>query len=488
MRTLRNILSFVLIIFGIFFFFPALVSYYYGEDLTDMFIILGIVCIFLGIILRYYSKTIPKQILRFDFEVVDIKSVVLSVILGWLFITTIGAFPYFFSHYIPNTIDCYFESVSGFTTTGATILSDIESLPNSLLFWRALTHWLGGMGIILLIVAVLPSFGSQAIQLFQSEVSGGGINKKITPRIKKAALFLLLIYTSFTVLLIILLMFGGLSLFDSSVHSFSTIATGGLSSKNLSIGYYESSYVQYIIAIFMIISGVNFVLYCRFLTGEYNVFKINKEFKFFIFLIIFFTAIIFFNLFGTVYYSVEEAFRYSFFQVASLMTTTGFTTADYSQWPEFSKMILFILFFIGGCVGSTSGSIKTMRIFILLKSAWIEVIRVIHPSIVKNISIEEEIIPHKTVRNVLRFITFYMLFFFVTAVVLSSFGLDFKTAITGSAAMIGNVGPAFGSLGPMNNYSFLSSSAKLFLCFVMFLGRLEIFTVIVLFTKDFWKK
>lgn len=459
-------------------FIPGIVSFFHGESLTGLFMIIGFLVLIIGITLNIFFK--KDRILTF-------KYVVITVLFGWLLISVIGALPYLISGYIPSFVDALFESISGFTTTGATILTNIEALPISLLFWRSLTHWLGGIGIILLIIAVLPSFGLQGTQLFQAEVSGGTINKRIQPRIKDTALLLLGIYTTLTVLEIVLLMIGGLNFIEATIHSFGTLATGGFSSYSSSIGHFASPFVHYVIILFMILAGANFILYCRFVLGQRGHFLKNEEFRLYLIIILIFTFVITRDLWGKVFFSFEEAFRMALFHVVSVMTTTGFVIVDFDLWPNVSKMFLFTLMFVGGCVGSTGSSIKVMRIYVLLKSVGVELLRIIHPMIVKNITIEDEVVPHKTVRKIVRFIMIYVFIFMLGSMIMSFFGLDMVSALSSTAATLGNVGPGFGLVGATESFAFLPPLAKIFLSFFMLLGRLELFTILVLLIPAFWK-
>ncbi len=463
---------------GLFVMLPAVVSHAFHEPFSMLFVGIGSSVVLTGVLLASIFK---KN------ETLNFKFVIIIVVLCWLLTVVIGAIPYLASGTISSPVDAVFESISGFTTTGATILDDIESVSKSVLFWRSLTHWIGGLGIILVIIAVLPSFGGQAMQLFQTEVSGGAINQKISPRIKKTAMLLVMVYTSITIAEIILLSLGGMNLYESVVHTFGTVAGGGFSVKNASIGYYHSPYIHYVVILFMILSAINFILYCRFVLGDRRVFFRNEEFKFYIFLILLFTTIVTFNIWGKVFTSFEQAFRSALFHVTSVMTTTGYITTDFDLWPSLSKMILFVAMFVGGCVGSTGSAIKVVRVYVLLKSVWLEVIRTIHPTIIKSISIENEVIPHKTVRKIIRFATIYVLVFVIGSVIMSSFNLDMVSAMTATATTLGNVGPGMNLVGATESYSFLPSAAKIVLSFLMMLGRLEIFTLIIIFYPEFWR-
>ena len=477
-NTVLYFLGYISIFVGISLIIPSIVSYYFNEPYTTLFIALGASVSIVGLVFRRLFKK-P--------ETVDFKAIILTVAFAWILTTFIGSLPYLMSGAIQSPVDAFFESMSGFTTTGATILTDIEVMPNSILFWRSLTHWIGGMGVILLIITILPSFGVQGMQLFQAEVSGGSINKKISPRIKKTAMLLWAIYIAITLIEIVLLMFGGLSLFDATIHTFGTVATGGFSSKNASIGFYDSPYVQYVIAIFMFLSGINFILYCRFVLGEKTVLFKNTEVRFYTLLILIFTGIITFDLWGKAYQGLEQAFRAALFQVTSVITTTGFITADFDKWSNLAKMLLFIAMFIGGCAGSTGSSIKVIRIYVVLKSTFIEIFRSLHPAAVKTIDVDGEVVPYETIRKIFRFFVAYILIFAIGSVIMSFFNLDIVSAMSATAATLGNVGPGLGLVGAVESYAFLPAAAKIVLSILMLIGRLEIFTVILLFSRAFWE-
>ena len=477
-NSLLYFLGHILTFIGISLFIPSIVSYYFNEPYTSLFIILSISVIVVGLVFKYLFK---------KSETVSFKTIILTVVFGWLLTAFIGSLPYLMSGTIQSPTDAFFESMSGFTTTGATILTDIEALPYSILFWRSLTHWLGGMGIILLVITILPSFGIQGMQLFQAEVSGGSINKKISPRIKKTAMLLWIIYLSITIIEIVLLLFGGLSLYDAAIHTFGTVATGGFSSKNASIGFYDNLYVQYVVIIFMFLSGINFILYCRFVLGEKLALFKNIEVRFYTLIVLIFTGIITFNLWGKVYQGLEQAFRNALFHVTSIITTTGFITADFDNWPNLARMLLFITMFIGACAGSTGSSIKVIRIYVVLKTSVIEILRSIHPGVVKNVYVEDDAIPHPTVRKIIRFFIIYLLIFALGSVIMSFFDLDMVSAMSATAATLGNVGPGLGLVGATESYAFLPAAAKIVLSILMLIGRLEIFTVILLFSRAFWE-
>lgn len=409
------------------------------------------------------------------------------VTLSWALASAIGATPFFLSGAIPSFADAYFETMSGFTTTGASILTDIEKLPDSMLFWRALTHWLGGMGIVVLAVAILPFLGVGGLQLIEAEAPGPSVDR-IAPRIAQTAKLLWLIYTGMTILQIALLRLGGMSLFDSTVHAFATVATGGFSNKNLSVSHYDSAYVDAIVTIFMVLAGMNFSLHYKLITGR--VFSFFRDTELRAYLVIFFASslVITFNVHGTVYDGLAKSFRYASFQVASILTTTGSFTADYEKWPYASQFVLFFLMFVGGCAGSTGGGVKVIRLVILLKQAMIEARRLIHPRGVFALKIGPDAVKNDVVSSVSGFFFLYIMVALLITFVVSAGGHDILTSLTATLTTLGNIGPGFGNVGPTENFAFFQDYIKWVLSFSMMIGRLELYTVFVLFTPYFWNK
>ncbi|MFP4289319.1 MAG: TrkH family potassium uptake protein [Bacteroidales bacterium] len=404
----------------------------------------------------------------------------------WIFISIFGSLPFYLSGHIPSYTDAFFETISGFTTTGATILGNIEAMPASLLYWRSLTHWLGGMGIIVLTLAILPILGVGGMQLFVAEAPGT-TPARLHPRITETAKRLWLIYLVLTLICCFLLMLGGMNFFDAINHSFSTLATGGFSTRNDSIMGF-SAYIQYVIIFFMIMAGTNFTLHYFALKGQFTRLRDNEEFRFYlllmmVFSVLFTASIIYFHQSG-----IEQAFRNSLFQVVSIITTTGFVSADYLQWKGFLWFTLFLLMFTGGCIGSTAGGMKMIRHLLLLKNLGQEFKRLIHPNAVLPTRLEGKTIPNEIIYNFLAFFLLYITVFMIGAGLMSILGLDFITSLGAVAATLGNVGPAIGSLGPVDNYAHIPSAGKWFLSFFMLLGRLELFTVLLLLTPVFWKK
>lgn len=409
------------------------------------------------------------------------------VCLGWIVLTAIGALPYLLSGTIPSYTDAFFETMSGLTTTGATILTNIEGTPRGILLWRALTHWLGGMGIIVLSLAVF-SFLKKGAPLFQAEVPGPTPDK-ILPRLKETATTLWLIYTGLTITQVFALKFAGMPFFDSVIHAFATVATGGFSCRGISLEAYHSPYIEGITIIFMLISGMNFSLHYRALQKKsLTPFLHDVETKTYLGIISVSTFLIMINLFLKMDLSLTTAFRRSLFQVVSIITTTGFSSDNFNLWPPFAKGIIFTLLFVGGCTGSTGGSIKVARYVILCKYAHRRIKQAINPRQIIQTKLGGVYIPDSVIHEALAFFFIYIILFFLGSLVLMATGEDVLTSLTASATSIGNVGPGLASIGPYENYSSLSALAKWTLSFLMLTGRLELITVLVLFYPGFWRK
>ena len=407
--------------------------------------------------------------------------------LGWFAAGVFGALPFYFGGLSPQGVDCLFESISGFTTTGASILTDIESVPKGLLFWRSLTHWLGGMGIIVLSLAILPFLGVGGMQLYKAEVPGP-VPDKLRPRIKDTAVLLWKVYILFSLLETILLMLGGMSLFDALCQTFGTMATGGFSTKNTSIAYFSSVYLDAVITVFMIIAGINFTLHFQLLRGKPLVMWRDSEFRFFIGLFLVFTLITTVSIWGVAFDSLGQSLRYGAFQVASILTTTGFVTADYELWPSLPQCILVLCMFIGGSAGSTGGGIKCMRILLLLKTAYQEIIRLIHPRAVIRIKLGKQVVPPEVLSGIWGFFILWLGLLFLSVFLVAATGVDVLTSFSSVLACIGNIGPGLGSVGPADNYALIPTFGKWVLILCMLLGRLEIFTIIILFVPEFYRK
>ena len=423
----------------------------------------------------------------------------LIVALGWFLMTLSGLLPYWISGFIPNFSASFFETMSGYTTTGATILVEIESLPKSLLFWRSVTHWIGGMGIIVLAIAILPFLGIGGFQLFTAEVPGLS-SDKLHPRIAETAKRLWQIYLGLTFVETLLLTAAGMSFFDAINHAMSTISTGGFSTKNSSIAFWNNSpLIQYIIVFFMFLAGTNFVLSYFAIKGK--IFKAlqDDEFKWYSFFIVSFSILVAVLLYFKADFSqseiahpqvlgkVESFIRHSLFQVVAIITTTGFVTADYTQWMPLLTITFFGLMFLGGSSGSTSGGVKVVRHLLMIKSGFLEFKRALHPNAILKARYNNKIVEDSISYTILGFFILYLLSFIIGALGFGFMGVDFESAVGVAAATLGNVGPALGNFGPTDNYQALSAGGLWWASFLMLLGRLELFTVLVLFTPFFWK-
>jgi trk system potassium uptake protein TrkH len=459
---------------------PLAFSFYYRDGLLLVYAFQMGGMLLLWLIFRLFTKKPTELTVREGF---------LTVTLSWVTLSLFGLVPFMVSGFIPDFTDAFFETMSGFTTTGASILTNIEAFPKSLLVWRNMTQWLGGMGVIALAVAILPFLGVGGVQLFKAEVPGP-IKDKISPRISGTAKILWIVYLIFTVAETILLMLGGLSFFESLCTTFGTMATGGFSPRNESIAAYSSPYVHYVIIVFMFIAGVNFSLHYWALKGRLSHYMRNPEFRFFLGIITSALALIMAARLASVTRGeilYEEFFRSSLFQTVSIVTTTGFVTQNYVQWPFVTQIILLSLMFIGGCTSSTGGGIKNVRIQILLKYIGSELKKLFHPRGVFPIKVGEKHVPDNIVSNIMGFIILYFLIFFFGVMVMAGLGIDMDTSIGAVAATLGNVGPGIGKVGPAGDYSHLPILGKWILSFLMMTGRLEIFTVLVIFTRHFWR-
>lgn len=410
----------------------------------------------------------------------------LVVASGWIGMALFGSLPYLISGAIPDFTDALFETMSGFTTTGATILTDIEALPHSLLFWRSMTHWIGGMGIIVLTVAILPLLGVGGMQLFVAEAPGIK-PEKLHPRITGTAKRLWLIYFLLTLLETILLHFAGMSIFDAVNHAMATMATGGFSTKNASIAYFTQPAIHYIIMLFMFLAGINFTLLYMGFSGRVSRLFKNEEFRVYGFNTLIFGMLVALVLIFISGYTTEEAFRNGFFTVISIMTTTGFVTENYLLWPSFLTFIIFVLFWSGGSTGSTAGGIKIMRHIVLIKNSFLELKRQLHPDAIIPVRFDGQAVPQSITNTIAGFILSWIIIFFIGAFVMSMFGLDFNSAIGSVTATLGNIGPGIGKVGPVDNFAWIPTPGKLFLTLLMLMGRLELFTILVLFMPHFWR-
>ena len=492
-KIIYRFLGITAVLNGLFMFIAFPFSYFQGE--AEMWGILnaGIITVLLGALLYFSNK--PKN------TTIQKKEGYLIVTLGWLTLSITGMLPYLLSGAIPNITNAFFETISGYSTTGSSILTDIESMPKGILFWRSATHWIGGMGIIVLTIAILPLLGIGGMQLFMAEAPGPSADK-LHPRITDTAKRLYFIYVLLTLVEFLLLKVAGMTWFDAINHAMSTVSTGGFSTKNNSMAYYNHlPFVQYIVIFFMLVAGTNFVLTYFALKGKIQKVFQSEEFKYYLFGIIGISAtiaiiILFFqdpNLQTTIHHPAifgenESAIRHALFQVTSIVTTTGFVSADFTMWSFFATGIFFALFFSGGSAGSTSGGIKVMRHIVMLKNSFLEFKKALHPNAIIPVRYDGRAVSHTIVFNIISFFIIYMLIFIMASVTLTLLGLDFTSALGAAASSLGNIGPAIGSVSPVDNFTHLSCAAKWFCSFLMLIGRLELFTVLILFTPFFWRK
>jgi len=477
-KIVLNTLGKLLFFLGLSMLFPLLYAIYYQEPAINAFILSMAITSLSGLLLW---KFFPSK------DPIGHKEGFAISALGWILAAGFGALPFLFAGTFPSFIDAYFESMSGFTTTGATVLVPIEGNPYAILFWRDFVQWLGGMGIIVLVVAILPALGAGGMQLFKSEVPGPEPDR-LKPRIKETAKLLWGVYILFSVLQVACLYFTGMSLFDALTHMFGTMPTGGFTPRNLSVGTYDNPVFENIIILFMFIAGANFTLHYKALHGNLKSLFKDREFLFYSGVILFSILAIATELRFYIYNSIFTALRYASFQVVSIATTTGFVTADYDVWPAFSKSVLLILMFIGGCAGSTGGAIKNIRVLLLMKQAYREFRKLIHPQAVSPIRLGDKVVSEGVMRNITGFFFLYIFIFVISSFIMTILGLDIVSAMGSVAATLGNVGPGLGLVGPVQTYAFIPPLGKIVLTLCMLLGRLEIYTVLILVVPEFWRK
>lgn len=454
-------------------------SLYYSDGAVLSILISSLICLAAGVILWLIFKRYLNDLkTREGFAIVTF---------GWLTMSLFGSLPFIISGAIPSVTDAIFETVSGFTTTGASILSNIEAMPAGLLFWRSMTQWIGGMGIIVLSLAILPVLGVGGMQLFKAESPGPTVDK-LKPRIRETAKVLWQVYILFSAVQTLFLLIGGMNLFDSITHTFTTMATGGFSTKNASVAHFNSPFIDIVITVFMFAAGVNFALHYRALNGDVKSFFRNSEFIFYasITVVAIIITSVILLLHGN-YTNIPETLRHSSFQIVSILTTTGFVTADYELWPVAIQFILFLLMFNGGCAGSTGGGIKNMRTLILLRNGAAELRKLIHPKAIVPVRFNAKAVPQEIISNILAFFVLFISTFVFATLIMTTMGLDIVTAMGSVIASLSNVGPGLGEVGPMDNYSNIPLLGKWVLSFCMIIGRLELFTVLVIFTRVFWK-
>jgi trk system potassium uptake protein TrkH len=468
----------------------ALVSYSYQDGVAFEITLAAFLVLSIGALSMLFGRQHEKQIQK--------REGYLIVSLGWILMAVSGTIPYLLTGTFTDFASSFFEAMSGYTTTGASVLNDIEVLPKGVLFWRSTTHWIGGMGIIVLAIAILPFLGIGGIQLFTAEAPGPG-GDKLHPRITDTAKRLWLIYVVYTCLETLLLWLAGMSFFDAINHAMSTVSTGGFSTKNSSIAFWnDQPLIQYIISFFMLLAGTNFVLSYFIFTRKFQKIIADEEFKVYLSFIFVFTLLatvvilnqesiaVLGNSFS--WTQIETSFRAALFQVIAVITTTGFVSADFTQWTPFLTVVFFGLMFLGGSSGSTSGGVKVVRHMLMIKSGFLEFKRALHPNAIIQARYNNKTVSDSIAYNILGFFILYMLSFIIGAVGFGSLGINFESAVGLSASTLGNVGPALGDFGPSSTYAALPQSGKLWATFLMLLGRLELFTVLIILTPFFWRK
>ena len=479
LRMLIRIGGILFLVMGCTMFLPIAVGLYYKEIASACaFLYVAIPSLLAGLLILKLVHTKNKSM--------KIRDGILVVSLSWFFCALLGCLPFIISGSIPHPIDAFFETCSGFSTTGFSIIDNVEILPKSTLFWRSFTHWLGGMGILVFAVALLPALGisGQTIASFEAP---GPILSKLTPKMSDTARMLYILYFSFTILETILLMLGGMSLFDAVCHSFSTLGTGGFGNYNNSIAHFDSPYIDGVISLFMFMSSINFNLYfILFTKGLFSMFR-DEELRLYTGVTVTTISLIVISLSFSGGMRIFKAIRYAVFQLMSLLSTTGFKTYDYSLWPTFAQMLLLLVFFIGGCSSSTGGGIKAIRILVLLKLVKRSIALRLHPRAVINVKINGELATTDTVSNIANFLFLYITLILMGAFAVSFDGYDIMTNFSVAASCLGNIGQGFGELTSASSLDFFSYPSKLILSFLMIAGRLEVFPLFMLFSKKFWK-
>ncbi|TVR41340.1 MAG: TrkH family potassium uptake protein [Cryomorphaceae bacterium] len=478
-KSVLHILGVLILLNSAFLLLSTGVSWYFSDDALSAFSIALLVSVLAGG-LAFGTTLRGKQEVRK-------REGYLIVATGWVVLSLFGSLPYFLSGAIPNYTDAFFETMSGFTTTGATILRDIEAMPPSLLFWRSCTQWIGGMGMIVLAVAILPILGVGGMQLFIAEMPGVSYDK-LQPRIRETAKRLWVIYTGLTALVCVLLAMSGMGWFDGINHALTTLATGGFSTKNASIAYFNNPYVEYIITVFMFLGGTNFLLIYILLRGRVQEIMRNEEFKYYFLLAVLVSVLVTTLLVVQSGHPTADAIRQSIFQVVAIITTTGYTVLDYTAWGPIVEWTFFLLMFTGAMAGSTSGGVKLVRHIIIAKNCILELKRLIHPSAIIPVRFNTRPVSSNITHNIMAFVIIYVTIFGAGSFTMTLLGLDVTTAIGSVASAIGNVGPAFGNAGPADNYAHFPGAGKWLLSFLMMTGRLELFTVLILFTGYFWRR
>ena len=479
-RYILNVVGILILFFGLTMIFPLLIGLYYKDQSVIPILKSMGITIISGILLHLSFR-------RAKAESISQREGIAIVAVSWTAVGLFGAFPFYLGGEFSTFVDAFFESVSGFTTTGASVLTNIEAVSKGLLFWRSFIQWLGGMGIIVLSVAILPFLGVGGMQLFKAEVPSP-VPDKLKPRIKDTAMMLWKVYALISLAEVILLLIGGMDFYEALCHTFTTMPTGGFSTRNASIAHFNSVYFDIVIIVFMLLAGINFSLHYQMLRGKPLAFWRDTECRFFLGFVFLLIIIVSFNIYGSIYEKIGQALRFGAFQVVSIITTTGFATADYEKWPAMSQLILLFCMFMGASAGSTGGGMKCVRVMLCFKFCYKELFALIHPHAVKQIKIGGKPVSDDIMRSILGFLALYMSIFAFCAILLAGLGVDFVTSFGAVAATIGNIGPGFGLVGPVENYAQIPCLGKWLLIWCMLLGRLEIYTVIILLVPEFWRK
>ncbi len=479
-RFILNIIGILTFFFGLTMVFPLIAGLYYDDQsIIPILKSMGITVLF-GLFLYLVFR-------KEKAEVISQREGMAIVAVGWSSVGLFGALPFYLGDGNFTFVDAVFESVSGFTTTGASVLTDIEALSRGLLFWRSFIQWLGGMGIIVLSLAILPFLGVGGMQLYKAEVPSP-VPDKLRPRIRDTASILWKVYALISLAEVALLMMGGMDLYNALCHTFTTMPTGGFSTQNASIAGFDSVYFDCVFIFFMLMAGVNFSLHYQLLRGKPLAFWKDSECRFYLGTVLVLVVVVSVNVYGSIYETIGQAFRYGAFQVVSILTTTGYATADYEQWPSMAQLILLICMFIGASAGSTGGGVKCLRVMLCFKFCYQQLFLLIHPRAVSHVKISGKVVADDIMRSILGFLALYIGLFALSAVILAGMGVDFVTSFGAVAAAIGNIGPGFGMVGPVENYALIPDLGKWLLVWCMLLGRLEIFTIIILVVPEFWRK
>lgn len=470
-KVIGNMVGYSLMIEGGLLLLPLLVCVIYNENEYNAYLLTMILCLLSGFLLSRVKTN----------QSYFAKEGMIAVGLTWIVVSMFGCLPFFLTQEIPSLIDCFFETVSGFTTTGSSILTDVETLSHASLFWRSFTHWIGGMGILVFLLAVMPRSNDRTMHVMRAEAPGPIIGK-LVPRLRESAAILYRIYIVLSLIMVILLLLGKMPLFDAVCTTFGTAGTGGFGIKNNSIAFYDSMYLEMIIALFMIIFGINFnMFYFLLIRNVKSVFK-NEELRFYLLIVGCSVLLIAVNIFSAVGSSWLQAFRYSLFQVASIVSTTGFSTVDFNQWPLFSKIILLTLISIGACAGSTAGGLKMSRVLILLKQTRLNLQRLLHPQKVEAITMDGKLVDKEIVHQICSYFFCYCLVLIIIILLVSLDNFDLETTVSACFTCLGNVGPGFGLAGPAANFSMFSDFSKIVLSVAMLIGRLEIYPILIFFS------